>query len=119
MIDLFGGMPGIKDENMLESAISAPKAMMFGEFLHRSIHEMAAAYMFSLANNHGFHDGNKRTAAHAVNTFYLMNGYRLVVEVDQLVEFTVSVARDKPSKKAIADFLEVHVIKYSDLESES
>lgn len=111
LIESFGGLPGIKNENMLESAIAAPRATMFGEFLHKTVHEMAGAYLFSLANNHGFNDGNKRTAAHCVSTFYLMNGYRLVIETDEWVEFVVTLASpQKPSKQAIADFLKAHVV---------
>ena len=69
LIDLFGGMPGIRDEGLLESALSQPQATFFGELLHPTIHEQAAAYLYHIAKNHPFLDGNKRTAYGAMETF--------------------------------------------------
>ncbi len=51
LIDLFGGMPGIRDEGLLESALSQPQATFFGELLHPTIHEQAAAYLYHIAKN--------------------------------------------------------------------
>lgn len=103
--DYGGGLVGIKDLNMLESAVAAPKAFAFGQFLNKSIHEMAAALLIGLASNHGFNDANKRTAAHATATFYGMNGFKLDLKVDEFVEFMVSVVVDKPSKELVAAYL--------------
>ena len=61
-INLYGGSLGIRDEGLLDSAIYQPQATFGGELLHPTIVEQAAAYLFHIANNHAFVDGNKRTA---------------------------------------------------------
>lgn len=57
-----GGMEGIRDERLLDSAIAAPQATMMGQPVFADIVDMAAAYLFYLCRNHPFLDGNKRTA---------------------------------------------------------
>jgi death on curing protein len=57
-----GGSPGLRDENLLESAIAAPQATMMGRPLISDPIEIAGAYLFYLCCNHPFIDGNKRTA---------------------------------------------------------
>ena len=57
-----GGMEGLRDEALLESAVAAPQATMFGKALLDDPIEVAAAYLFYLCNNHPFMDGNKRVA---------------------------------------------------------
>jgi len=57
-----GGSPGLRDENLLESAIAAPQATVMGSPLISDPIEIAAAYLFYLCRNHPFIDGNKRTA---------------------------------------------------------
>ena len=59
-IEVFGGIHGIRDEGLLESAVMTPQASFGGEYLHSDIFEMAAAYAFHIAENQPFLDGNKR-----------------------------------------------------------
>lgn len=113
MIELYGGLPGVRDDNMIESAIGAPKASFGGQLLYKTIHEMAAALLVGLACNHGYSDGNKRTAAHTVDTFYLMNGYVLQVDDDTFADFVERIAVEKPAREKITDFLESHAIEHS------
>lgn len=61
-IERFGGFDGIRDEGLLDSALAQPQATFFGELLNPTIHHGAAAYLYHLAKNHPFLDGNKRTA---------------------------------------------------------
>lgn len=103
-----GGMPGIRDLNLLESAVFAPKATLGTKFLHKDIFAMAAAYFFSLAKNHPFNDGNKRTAVSATATFLLLNGTVLEVDDDELVDFAVWVASEEVANQDIAEFLKEH-----------
>ncbi|MCA9801982.1 MAG: type II toxin-antitoxin system death-on-curing family toxin [Cyanobacteria bacterium HKST-UBA02] len=107
-IELYGGNPGVQDENMLESAIAAPKATYDGRFLYKSIHEMAACYFFGLANNHGFYNANKRTAAIATYVFYQVNGWELEIDNEELVEFAVQVVTEKTTRQEITEFFEKH-----------
>lgn len=108
-IELYGGMAGIKNAALLDSAVEAPRQTCDGNFLYPSIHAMAACYLFCLACNHCFHDGNKRVAARAVSVFYLLHGFVLTVEEDEWVEFVVSVVVQKPARKMIVAFLEERV----------
>ena len=73
----FVGPGQLRDFSLLEAAILRPQATAFGEDAYRSTHEKAAALLHSLARNHPFVDGNKRTALAATAVFYRLNGYRL------------------------------------------
>lgn len=57
-----GGLSGVRDEGLLESAVAAPQATMMGQAIMTDPVEIAAAYLFYLCRNHPFMDGNKRTA---------------------------------------------------------
>jgi death on curing protein len=74
VIESHGGSFGIRDEALMESAIAAPQATMFGEPLMSDGIEIAAAYLFYLCKNHPFVDGNKRVAAAVCLTFLERNG---------------------------------------------
>jgi death-on-curing protein len=69
-----GGLPGIRDEALLESAVSAPQASMMGRPMFTDPVEIAAAYLFYLCRNHPFLDGNKRTALASCLVFLSENG---------------------------------------------
>lgn len=62
---LFGGSSGTRDLGLLQSALGNVRATFGGEYLHQSIYEMSAAYLYGICRNHPFVDGNKRTAAAA------------------------------------------------------
>jgi death-on-curing protein len=74
-IEEYGGIHGIRDKGLLESAVFRPQIGYYN-----SVAEEAAALMESLANKHPFLDGNKRIAFAAAHTFLLVNGYDLEVE---------------------------------------
>jgi len=69
-----GGLPGLRDKGLLESAVAAPKASFGGQPLISDPVEVAAAYLFYLCRNHPFADGNKRTALAAALVFLEANG---------------------------------------------
>ena len=69
-----GGSSGIRDENLLESALAAPRATMMGKPMIEDPIEMAAAYLFYLCRNHPFVDGNKRVALTTCLLFLDANG---------------------------------------------
>jgi len=69
-----GGMEGIRDESLLDSAVAAPQATMMGQPVFTNIVEIAAAYLFYLCRNHPFLDGNKRTALATSLVFLSENG---------------------------------------------
>lgn len=73
----FGGMDGLRSQDLLESAVFQPQQSLFGEDAYPSFSSKAAAYAYFIAMNHAFFDGNKRTAAAAMLTFLYLNGFHL------------------------------------------
>lgn len=68
-----GGLPGLRERGLLESAVAAPRASFGGKPLLEDIVEIAGAYLFYLCRNHPFADGNKRTALAAALVFLEAN----------------------------------------------
>ncbi len=71
----FGGAQGLRDEGMLDSALSRPESL--AHYGAPDVAELAAAYGYGLVKNHAFVDGNKRVAFLAVGLFLRLNGYAL------------------------------------------
>ena len=63
-----GGLPGIRDKGLLISAVEMPRTSMFGEYLHKTIYDKAAAYLFYIIQNHPFTDGNKRPCYFSISS---------------------------------------------------
>jgi len=82
LIDLFGGLRGVRDKGAVEAAVFRPQTGYYN-----SIEEEAAALMESLLKNHGFLDGNKRIAFAATDTFLRINGLHLEVTAAEAYEF--------------------------------
>lgn len=101
----FGGMPGIRDRGLLESALAQPKATFGGELLHPTIHEQAIAYLYHMAKNHPFIDGNKRTAFAAMDVFLRVNGYVLKLTDTQIYNLVLQVVQGALSKEELANYL--------------
>jgi death-on-curing protein len=74
VIGAYGGSPGIRDANLLESAVNAPQATAFGSSPFSDLIEVAAAYLFYLCRNHPFIDGNKRVGMTVAIVFLKLNG---------------------------------------------
>lgn len=104
----YGGLPGIRDQGGLESALAQAQAGFGGEEFHPTVFDKAAAYLYHLAKNHPFLDGNKRVAAASALVFLAMNGYRLPPEANQgpLYDLTIRVATGQADKADIAAFFE-------------
>lgn len=107
----YGGMPGVKDLGLLQSAVAQPQATYAGKYLHVDIFHMAAAYLFHICSNHAFHDGNKRTAAVACLVFLDLNGYTLQAPEDEFEKLVWDVANAKMDKDQISAFLRNHSIQ--------
>lgn len=82
LVDLFGGLHGVRDKGAVEAAVFRPQSGYYN-----SIEEEAAALMESLANNHGFLDGNKRIAFAATDVFLRRNGLYIEVAAEEASEF--------------------------------
>lgn len=81
----------LRAPGLLESAVLNPQQTFGGEYVHRSLAEMAAAYVVGIALNHAFENGNKRAAFAACAVFLRMNGYRLTLTQDEAVALILNV----------------------------
>lgn len=108
-ISRFGGTSGVRDKGLLDSALAQPQATFGGKLLHPTIHEQAAAYLYHLAMNHLFIDGNKRTAFAVMDTFITLNGYSLNLSQEQAYNFVIQVVHKEISKEELSAFLELHL----------
>lgn len=108
MIDTFGGSHGVRDESLLDSAIYMPESGFCGILFHQSLFDKASAYLYHLAKNHPFIDGNKRIALACTETFLRVNGYKLKKELKlEIYDFVIEVASSHEiTKEKIALFLE-------------
>lgn len=104
-IERYGGSHGIRDLNLLSSAVAMPSASFSEEFLHSDIYEMAAAYAFHISQNHPFIDGNKRTALAAALVFLELNGISISDPDCKLYDAMIGIANGTLNKKDFAKIL--------------
>jgi death on curing protein len=109
-VEQFGGSFGVRDLGLLESALAQPSATFGGEFLHPTIADQAAAYLYHLAKNHPFIDGNKRTAFAVTEVFLIINGYLLNFSNDETYNLVLQVAQGDISKEALAVLLSEAIV---------
>ncbi len=112
-IELYGGISGIRSEELLESALFQPQANFGGEYICKDIFEMAATYGFHICQNHPFYDGNKRTALIAIYTFLYVNGYRLNANKKGLYAVIIALSKGELDKKELALYLKSNSQKNS------
>jgi len=105
LITKFGGLDGIRDRSLLESAVANPTTSVFGQEMYPSVFDKAACYLFSISRNHPFLDGNKRTASLSCLIFLRQNGKEPVYDEDTFLEFIVSVAEGNVEKEEISAYL--------------
>lgn len=108
MIKRFGGVFGVRDLGLVESALARPKATFGSQYLYESIFDKAAALLQSLLKNHPFMDGNKRTALVSAGLFLKKNGYSLINAHDEEVEFGVRVNNGNLTIEQISKWLKEH-----------
>lgn len=105
-----GGSSELRDEGLLDSAISAPFQSFGGIDLYPDIIIKAARLGFGLIKNHPFVDGNKRIGAHAMIVFLEVNGVSLEYDDDELIEIILSVASGESSDEDLVVWLKDHII---------
>ena len=102
-----GGLPGIRDENVLESALARPKQKW--HYANKTdIASLAAAYGFGLVKNHPYRDGNKRIGFLAMVTFLGMNGHDLRATDTEVVTTILALADGRVSEDELADWIRQH-----------
>ena len=108
-IKRYGGKIGVRDQGLLLSAIAQPCSQFSGRYLHDSLHQQAAAYLYHLCKNHPFIDGNKRVGLASTLVFLDLNGHSInEFEEDELEITTYSVAAGQLTKEDVSAFLSNH-----------
>jgi len=106
-----GGLPGLRDEGLLESALARP--LNLAAYGGPDVAELAASYGVGLAKNHAFVDGNKRVAFLAVGLFLGLNGQRLVATQAEATLAMLGVAAGTLDEAALAQWLRDHTQRRS------
>ncbi len=107
-IETYGGIHGIRDIGLVESAIAQPEASFGGQYLHADLFEMAAAYLYHLVMNHPFVDGNKRVGLEASLIFLEVNDESLIADDEELVDLVLKTTAGQVGKREIAEFFRSH-----------
>lgn len=108
LIREFGGIDGIRDEGLLESALAAPFQTFGGEPVYPSLQAKAAQLGFGLIRNHPFVDGNKRIGAHTMLVFLAVNGIELRYEQQKLIDIVLSVAAGQIDRQGLLQWILDH-----------
>ena len=109
------GQQKVRDIVMLEAAEARPAASAFGQDAYPTLEEKAAALLHSIARNHPFTDGNKRTATVSALFMMLVNGGRVVWDETEALDIIVRVAENQTDVPALANWLmkQIHPIEPS------
>lgn len=108
LIQETGGREGIKDEDLLDSALNAPFQTFDGEDLYKTIQAKAAKLGFFLINNHPFIDGNKRIGILAMLTFLETNGIEITCTDDELINLGLGIADGSINSKDLLGWIIDH-----------
>jgi death-on-curing protein len=100
---VHGGLAGIRDEGLLDSALARPLNLAAYEM--PDLFDLAASYGIGLAKNHPFNDGNKRVAFLAIGLFLAMNGYRLNASQVDATQTMLAVAAGELDEPGLAAWL--------------
>ncbi|HLY58915.1 MAG TPA: type II toxin-antitoxin system death-on-curing family toxin [Stellaceae bacterium] len=103
-----GGLEGLRDEGLLESALARPQHLHVYEEVADPA-RLAAAYGFGLARNHPFADGNKRAAFLAIGLFLALNGWRLVADQVDSTRTILGMAAGEITETEFADWIRKHL----------
>ena len=104
-----GGMDGLRDEGLLESAVNAPLQIFEGQELYPTVLEKAARLGYGLIHNPPFFDGNKRIGTHAMLVFLDINNITLSYEDDDLIAAILRVASGNMDDSELLEWLKTHI----------
>jgi death-on-curing protein len=104
LLNRFGGLSGIRDEGLLDSALNRPKHLL--SYGSPTLFQMAASYSHGIVKNHPFLDGNKRTGFMSAYIFLGVNGWSLEAPEEEAVLGTLALAAGETPEEAYAAWLE-------------
>jgi len=109
-VELFGGAFGVRDENLVESALHRPQ-MKFHYDAGVDLFDCAAAYLIGFTKNHGFVDGNKRIGLATTLAFLGVNGWRIRAGPEDLLSLVLGVATSEIAESDAARWLRTHAVQ--------
>ena len=109
LISEFGGIAGIRDEGLLDSAINAPFQSFDGEDFYPTLLEKASRLCYGIISNHPFLDGNKRTGTHVMLVFLNINGVYLNYDDIDLINIILSVASGNMTENQLLLWIQNHI----------
>ena len=112
MAEATGGSVGVRDEELLDSAIEGAFAAFDGVELYPSKEEKAAKLGYSLISNHAFVDGNKRIGVYVMLSFLELNGIHIEAADEDVVSLGLGVADGSMEQKDILDWIHKHKMIY-------
>jgi death-on-curing protein len=104
----YGGIYGVRDINLLSSALYMPQSGFDKQYLHKTIPAMAAAYAFHICQNHPFVDGNKRAALASSLVFLDINEYTFNCKDEVVYSEIMQVAKGEIKKEELIKYYEKH-----------
>lgn len=108
LIDKYGGDSGVRDWGLIESALQRPQIGFGDQEAYPDVLMKAAVLLYSLVNNHGFIDGNKRVGFAACSTFLLLNKIELDATDKDVVAMALDVAKGKADEHTIYSWIKSH-----------
>ena len=105
-----GGLRGVKNLGLVESAVALPKQTFGGIDLYPAVVEKAAALGYSLTCNHGFEDGNKRIGHAAMEAFLVMNGFEMQCPVDKQEGAFLDLAAGAFTREQFTEWVRSHIV---------
>jgi len=110
-INTYGGIHGIRDMHLFDSAIHYPQSTFDGQFMLPDIYHMAAGYLVHIVKNHPFIDGNKRTGMMTAITFLGYNDIYINATNEEIYTLVIQVASSqKVSEESVAQFFREKII---------
>jgi death-on-curing protein len=106
-----GGLEGVRDEGLLESALARPRNLHAYEGME-DVSKLAAAYAVAIARNHPFVDGNKRTAFVAMALFLALNGFRLKADQVDAVRMITAVAAGEVQQDELTTWIRQNAVHH-------
>jgi death-on-curing protein len=108
LLQRYGGEAGLRDRNLLESALAQPKMTIGDKYAYKTIFNKAAAYGFYIYMNHPFVDGNKRVALVLMDIFLQKNGWEISATEEETYSMMISLSSIRLSKVQLSLWLKEH-----------
>ena len=102
---------GVRDENLLASAVNTPFQTFMGNDLYPSIYDKAAQLCYGIANNHPFTDGNKRTALHSMYVYLIINGFDITATQQDVENMIIDVAAGNMTNTELGQWLQKNTVE--------